>query len=386
MSSSKVPGSTGRDEQCYARSPGSLGVNDAADSEKPDWLTGDTPGVCGKNDAADVSGKTEQPEVIPVLCFDLARVEKFIHGVAFWRVQHRRMKIQFQPDEDQFWKMLNKVVFWTDLELGTVTVTTADKTTVEKEVARLSRTLLEEFLAEAAKGPAAVKKWLDQQAKIRDIAEQGYQKTMAEVNKINQNVAAAMSTPLKVLRTVKFVSDLTAEGIGIVNPLYTVGYTFVTVATEEYSKAQAVALIDSRADESMDPASQSVKNGATKAATSDEAVELYGKPLDKLERKFVQQAKKAQQQMQSHDAAIRKSEAKIRKHPHAPVKKSRTYDRIRRHVEKKTAAHGKAVRSAAREATTRSFKKAFRKVLFVYQLYDWWNLGHEYGTDMQHYD
>lgn len=388
MATSRVPGAVGRSEQCLARSPGRLGANDAADPDAPAWLQGDTPGVCGKNDAGDDDWHKEAvaPREIPVLCFDLERIERFLHGVAFWRVQHRHLNVQFKPDNDQFWKLLDKVMFWSDAKIGTLEVATASRKVVAQEVERICTTLLKEFMNEAANGPEAVMTWLNQQSQIRKIAEDGYKKTVQDVNKANQKIAGAMSTPLKVLRTVKFAADAVAEGIGIVNPLYTVGYTFVTVVAEEYSKAQAVAVVDSRDDAGGESMSESVQKGAVKAGTSDEAAEIYGKVPEKLEERFAQQAKKAQEQMKSHDAAIRKSEGKLRKHANAPVKKARTYDRIRQHVEKKTAANARLAKAAAREATAKSFAKAYKKALFLYQIFDWGKLGYEYGQDMQNYD
>jgi GH24 family phage-related lysozyme (muramidase) len=51
---SRQPGPYGRNPHLSSpRTPGSLGINDAASPDGPDWLVGDTPGSLGLNDWAD---------------------------------------------------------------------------------------------------------------------------------------------------------------------------------------------------------------------------------------------------------------------------------------------------------------------------------------------
>jgi GH24 family phage-related lysozyme (muramidase) len=51
---SRQPGPYGRNPHLSSpRTPGSLGINDAANPDGPDWLVGDTPGSLGLNDWAD---------------------------------------------------------------------------------------------------------------------------------------------------------------------------------------------------------------------------------------------------------------------------------------------------------------------------------------------
>jgi hypothetical protein len=215
-----------------AMTPGSLGVNDAADPNVGVCLAGDTPGPVGSgSDHGDpnafVGGLSFTK--IPILLFNMDQVNKFFDQVARTKRDAETLKVVFHG--------------------GLKDIESSKPGDIDVAATQLSTTFRLEFYEAASEGPESAVEYLQTRKRDLDAARASIQSKYDEIKSFDQKMGAAAGWLGRGASVVKFGADVTLEvlalipGASVIVPLVYGGTTSVIENLNRPSDAKVVGLV-----------------------------------------------------------------------------------------------------------------------------------------------
>ncbi len=201
-----------------ARTPGTLGFNDAADPNVKMCMAGDTPGSLGAGkDLATTNTQFIRAKQKPlVLCFDLKTVAHFLRSVAIAKSQQYFTRIDWEEyNKDTVINVIYALMPWKG-KPGIALVSQGEPVDVFARADADADALLEVFLNKCSDGPVAAQRYLEQQERIRTHALASVQSVFQDAIAINQDVVQETANGLKWLAGIKCGADLFVTGAGLV--------------------------------------------------------------------------------------------------------------------------------------------------------------------------
>ena len=180
-----------------ARSPGSLGRNDAGDPDAGVCLAGDTPGPIGIGGDAAASLISQESltceATIPVLAVDLNRLRSFLYSVTYAEAIDGATTRGFGGSEVNF----------------------GDEKAVEAAARSSADALLAEFQQIVSDGPAAIDAFLATLDNRRAKARGSLDEKFAAARQAGNRWTSVLGGAVKVLSVVKFGSTVTIKTVSI---------------------------------------------------------------------------------------------------------------------------------------------------------------------------
>lgn len=202
------------------RTPGALGVNDAADPDAPLLRRGDTPGSLGAGADRSDPGAGKAPvgyhHAVPILLFDKRQVIPFLRSVALSKAQESHTRLQWREYNDS--TVLNIIygLFPWKGRPGWVEAETGAPQEIKRIADKDTDHLIEVWAAKCAQGPAEVQWWMKAQENIRANCLQTVQMVFREASQLNADVRREAAEGIKRLAYIKCSSDLILTGLGLV--------------------------------------------------------------------------------------------------------------------------------------------------------------------------
>ncbi len=263
------------------RSPGALGVNDAADPGAPLLRRGDTPGSLGaggdRSDPGAGRGPVGCQHTVPILLFDKRQVVCYLQSVALAKAQESHTRLRWKEYNDStVLNIIYGIMPWKGRP-GWVEAETGAPREIKSIADKDTEHLIEVWAAKCAAGPAEMQWWLAAQDKIRANCLQTVQSVFREASQLNAEVRRQVATGIERLAYIKYYSDLLMTGLGLVTGASAVAAvawsgtatglaygltTSFVKAWDDGPKAQMIAIAKEGAKEK---AEQALENAGEKA-------------------------------------------------------------------------------------------------------------------------
>jgi hypothetical protein len=299
------------------RSPGPLGMNDAADPDAGICIAGDTQGPVGTGgDLGAVTHDSEQQSYqaeIHVVAVDLEKMRRFLFTVAYAEAVDAAATRGFGSAE---------------VELG-------DEREVKAAARQSADLLLEELQQAMVTGPEAVQSFAAEQEARRERAKASLQRKFDEALAAGRSRVSFCGGMIKVLSCVRFSATVTVKTLSLftgpagagIDIAYSSGQAGIDQASStDESKTVAGVVVDESVEEGLEELGETLNElVASGVMTRDEKNKLEGligsykgnaeklaEELDKLERR-IRESLKAGASGKKVDGLVRRRVEKLAK-------------------------------------------------------------------------